>query len=64
MATFLYDCPITRRRVQGWQPDQAASAGPDTYVSVTCPACGRVHLVDPVSGKTAGAAVEAGDRTK
>jgi hypothetical protein len=55
MATFLYDCPITKRRVQGWQADQVASAGDNAYVSVTCLACGRVHLVNPANGKTAGA---------
>jgi hypothetical protein len=55
MATFLYECPITKRRVQGWQPDQEIPAAPNTFVSLTCLACGQVHLVNPMTGKTAGA---------
>jgi len=53
MATFLYQCPVTRRNVQGWVADDVA-AGEQTFVPLSCLACGVVHLVNPKTGKTAG----------
>jgi hypothetical protein len=35
--------------VQGWIADKAISG--ETYESVTCTACGRVHLINPKTGK-------------
>jgi hypothetical protein len=46
-------------RVQGLAPDDDASeeAG-DVFVGVTCLACGRLHFVNPKTGKTAGESSE------
>ena len=37
-------------KVQVWF-DEPTNDG-ETYVSIRCPACARVHLVNPVTGKT------------
>jgi hypothetical protein len=51
MAAFVYRCPITGQRVQGW----IADAGEDgAHHAVTCLACQRVHLVDPKTGMVLG----------
>jgi hypothetical protein len=52
MATFLYRCPKTRLRVQGWVADEPNQPGKQSYEAVTCLACGGVHLVNTASGKT------------
>ena len=39
-------------KVQGWSADEVSP--PETYESVTCLACQRVHLVNPATGKTMG----------
>jgi hypothetical protein len=51
MPTFLYRCPIMKLNVQGWVADDPADSGDDHYVAVQCHACGRVHLVNPKTGK-------------
>jgi hypothetical protein len=51
MTTFIYQCPRTGDRVQGWFPDNERSprdAG--TYESLTCLACGQVHFVNGKTG--------------
>jgi hypothetical protein len=52
MATFLYRCPKTRLRVQGWVADEPNQPEKLSYEAVTCLACGGVHLVNPASGRT------------
>jgi hypothetical protein len=52
MATFLYRCPKTRLRVQGWMADDPIQPETQSYEAVTCLACGGVHLVNPASGRT------------
>jgi hypothetical protein len=54
MATFLYHCPKTRQRVQGWVADEPTRSQEQDYEAVNCLACGGVHFVNPVSGKTIG----------
>jgi len=49
---FLYRCPRTRLRVQGWAADDRNHPEKQSYEAVTCLACGGVHLVNPASGKT------------
>jgi hypothetical protein len=51
MATFLYRCPKTRLRVQGWVADEPNQPEKQSYEAVTCLACGGVHLVNSASGK-------------
>ena len=58
MATFLYRCPRTRLRVQGWVAEEPSQLEKQSYEAVTCLACGSVHLVNPASGRT----IDDGDR--
>ena len=57
MATFIYRCPATGLRVQGWiaDDDEGSKEDEDTYQSVTCLACQRAHFVNPKTGKVAAA---------
>jgi len=50
---FVYRCPATGRNVQGFVHAPAAD-DPNTYETVTCTACYRVHLVNPVTRHVAG----------
>ena len=48
MPPFTFRCPDTGFRVQGWTSDDDESEGDGVaYEVVTCPACGRLHLVYP-----------------
>ena len=55
LPTFLYRCPNTGLRVQGWIANDPTEQDEDSFDAVTCPACGRVHLVNPQTGKVLGA---------
>jgi len=52
IATFLYRCPKTRLRVQGWVADGPILSEKQIYEAMNCLACGGVHFVNPTSGKT------------
>jgi len=54
MAAFLYQCPTTGLRVQGWVADDPADTDREIYEAITCAACGRVHAVNPKNGKVLG----------
>lgn len=54
MATFVYRCPTTGLRVQGWVADGSTERDDDRYEAVTCDACAREHLVNPKTGKVLG----------
>ena len=51
MTTFLYRCATTGAYVQGWVADDP-KRDKASYEAVTCIACGRVHFVNPITGKT------------
>ncbi|HTV29173.1 MAG TPA: hypothetical protein VMF32_15420 [Xanthobacteraceae bacterium] len=53
MPAFLFRCPSTGLQVQGWVADDPTEYD-DAFESVTCHACGQVHLVNPKTGKTIG----------
>jgi hypothetical protein len=53
MPPFIFRCPNTGFRVQGFAPDDDVSEGANN-VGVTCLVCGLMHLVNPKTGKTAG----------
>jgi hypothetical protein len=55
MATFLFRCPNTGCRVQGWRADDGSEDTEETYETVNCHACRQVHLVNPSTGKVLGA---------
>jgi hypothetical protein len=58
MAPFLYRCPNTGLKVQGWIADEPADDDAETYESITCLACAQVHLVNPTTGRVIGEADE------
>ena len=52
MVAFIYRCPTTGLRIQGWVADDADTRTNDeSYRPVTCLACRQTHLVNPSSGK-------------
>lgn len=54
MRNILYRCPVTRLNVQATIAERDYDG--QTYVAQSCPACGGVHLVDPLTGKGPSAA--------
>ena len=55
VPAFLYRCPNTGLRVQGWIANERTELDEDNFEAMTCPACGRVHLVNPKTGTVLGA---------
>jgi len=51
MPTFLYRCPASGYRVQGFVADDPIEKTGHVYEPVTCTACSRIHLVNPRTGK-------------
>jgi hypothetical protein len=58
MGAFLYRCPNTGFRVQGWVEGDESEDSDVAYVGVVCHACGRLHLVNPKTGETASSNVK------
>jgi hypothetical protein len=54
MPVFLYRCPMTGLKVQGWVADDPEAKVDATYEPLTCIACTRVHLVNPSTGRVLG----------
>jgi hypothetical protein len=54
MAAFLFRCPTTGFRVQGWVADNGSAADGEAFESVECLACRGFHFVNPKTGKTLG----------
>jgi len=52
MPTFIYRCPQTSLKVQGFVAEEI---GENELVSLTCLACTGVHLVNPTSARVVGA---------
>jgi len=57
MGAFVFRCPNTGQLVQGWAAEEV-KPGEDTYEAITCAACQAVHLINPRTGKVAGARTE------
>jgi hypothetical protein len=53
MTLFVYRCPDTEFQVQAYSPLNLED-GVDTYETVTCTICGKVHLINPATGKVLG----------
>jgi len=51
MAPFTYRCPNTGKTVQGFTAEEVSD---DTYESISCLACRKVHFVNPTTGKVLG----------
>ena len=60
MATFLYRCPNTEKKVQGWIAAEELTEHDNSYVPLECLACRQLHYVLPTTGKVLGA----GDSTQ
>jgi hypothetical protein len=54
MPVFLYRCPNTGLKVQGWVADDPERPSDASYEPVTCVACTRVHMVNPNTGRVLG----------
>ena len=55
LTAFTYRCPNTGMNVQGWTAEAVSQdTGESTYVSTQCPACSRIHLIDPATGTVLG----------
>jgi hypothetical protein len=57
MPLFLYRCPNTGLRVQGFSADDVA-VDAHTYEPIVCTACKRTHMVNPATGVVLGADIE------
>jgi hypothetical protein len=60
MPAILFQCPNTGLNVQGWivdDPTAHPEQNLEQYELVTCPACTRIHLVNPKTGEVLGAPV-------
>jgi hypothetical protein len=55
MITLIYRCPTTGLKVQGMVEKREISSA-DEFVSLKCAACGRMHFVNPTTGRVLGAA--------
>ena len=54
MAKLIFRCVQTGMNVQVWLPDAEPTDQADSYETVTCPACTRLHLVNKSTGKILG----------
>jgi hypothetical protein len=57
MPTFVYQCPTTGFKVQGYVEGFVAdnpARDEEAFEPVTCTICTRVHLVNPKTGKVLG----------
>lgn len=50
-VAFVYRCPSTNLRVQGWVADDPSERDEKSYKAVICTICARIHLVNPKTGK-------------
>ena len=53
MPAFIYRCPNTGIRIQALVAEEIAQ-DEDAYQPVTCVMCGKVHFVNPFTGKVLG----------
>jgi hypothetical protein len=54
MSTFIFRCPKTGFKVQGWSAEETPDDEPDNYETISCTACGQLHLVNRASGSVLG----------
>jgi hypothetical protein len=54
MPPFLYRCPNTGQRVQGFVADKPEE-NDEEYRSVACLACAQMHFVNSSTGRVLGA---------
>jgi hypothetical protein len=54
MARLIFRCTRTGMNVQIEMPETAPTDHADSYESVTCPACTRIHLINKATGRILG----------
>ena len=54
MGKLIFRCSRTGMNVQIEMPELEPTDPPDSYESVTCPACARIHLINKTTGKSLG----------
>ena len=54
MRGFVYRCPATALRVQGFVAEDTSGDDGNSFEPITCIACSHVHLVNPETGKLLG----------
>ena len=54
MGKLIFRCTRTGMNVQIEMPEPEPTDTPDSYESVTCPACARIHLINKTTGKSLG----------
>ena len=54
MGNLIFRCTQTGMNVQIHVDDPAPTDHPDSYESVICPACTRIHLVNKITGRMLG----------
>jgi hypothetical protein len=52
MGAFIFRCPITNLNVQHWVDDDDETE--NEFQGLICPACTRLHFINPKSGKLLG----------
>ena len=57
MPLFIYRCPNTGYRVQGFVAEDTSEDG-HVYEPVTCPVCHQIHHVNPHTGVVLGEKVK------
>ena len=57
MPLFIYRCPTTGLRVQGFCAEDT-SEDRHVYEPVTCPVCKQIHHVNPTTGTVLGEQTE------
>jgi len=51
MGKLIFRCTRTGMNVQIDMPEAGPTDPPDSYESVQCPACARIHLINKVTGR-------------
>lgn len=54
MATIVFRCPDTGLQIQGSIAEDPICFDDQSYETVSCSACGQIHLVNPKTGKVIG----------
>ena len=54
MDKLIFRCTRTGMNVQIEKPEMAPTDHADSYESVTCPACTRIHLINKATGRMLG----------
>ena len=51
---ILFRCPRLGTNVQHWLPDVSCKDAPNSYASLVCLACTRLHFIHKETGKLLG----------